>query len=249
MRNRLRRVRKFRGQRSRNTLVHRDLIVQSMAQHRIPERGPGVSSRSCAATVENSTLSTVIRRWCREFGGLKTEQVKRLKDFELENSRLHKAASDLTVDQADSAGGRPRGTSKPGASPCLHRAGASAAAFLPASRLCGARAAADIIELARQYAANRWRCGLFPPSTHEDGNEAPSRMIRPHDARAHARTGPETHRELLKCRCVASIGRGAAHAPAKASHAVWRSSYSGSAVASFTADSRQVHGPRLAARG
>jgi hypothetical protein len=104
---------------------------------------------------------------------LKTEQVKRLKELELENSRLRKAASDLTVDQAYSAGGRPRETSKPGASPCLHRADASAAACLRASRLCGARAAADIIELARQYAANRWRCCLLSPSTHEDGNEAP----------------------------------------------------------------------------
>jgi putative transposase len=32
-------------------------------------------------------------RWRQEFGGLKTEQVKRLKDLELENSRLRKAAN------------------------------------------------------------------------------------------------------------------------------------------------------------
>jgi putative transposase len=31
-------------------------------------------------------------RWRQEFGGLKIEQVKRLKDLELENSRLRKAA-------------------------------------------------------------------------------------------------------------------------------------------------------------
>src|SRR2546427_9536436 len=35
-------------------------------------------------------------RWRQEFGGLKTEQVKRLKDLELENSRLRKVVSDLT---------------------------------------------------------------------------------------------------------------------------------------------------------
>jgi hypothetical protein len=35
-------------------------------------------------------------RWRQEFGGLKTEQVKRLKDLELENSRVRKAVSDLT---------------------------------------------------------------------------------------------------------------------------------------------------------
>ena len=38
-------------------------------------------------------------RWRQEFGGLKTEQLKRLKDLELENSRLRKAVSDLTLDK------------------------------------------------------------------------------------------------------------------------------------------------------
>src|SRR5947209_3165288 len=37
-------------------------------------------------------------RWRQEFGGLKIEQVKRLKDLELENSRLRKAVSDLTLE-------------------------------------------------------------------------------------------------------------------------------------------------------
>ena len=38
-------------------------------------------------------------RWRKEFGGLKTDQVKRLKELELENSRLRKAVSDLTLDK------------------------------------------------------------------------------------------------------------------------------------------------------
>jgi len=38
-------------------------------------------------------------RWRQEFGGLKTDQVKRLKALELENSRLRKAVSDLTLDK------------------------------------------------------------------------------------------------------------------------------------------------------
>src|SRR6516162_11778530 len=38
-------------------------------------------------------------RWRQELGGLKSEQVKRLKDLELENSRLRKAVSDLTLDK------------------------------------------------------------------------------------------------------------------------------------------------------
>lgn len=38
-------------------------------------------------------------RWRQEFGGLKIEQVKRLKELELENSRLRKVVSDLTLDK------------------------------------------------------------------------------------------------------------------------------------------------------
>jgi transposase-like protein len=38
-------------------------------------------------------------RWRREYGGLKLDQVKRLKELELENARLRKAVSDLTLDK------------------------------------------------------------------------------------------------------------------------------------------------------
>ena len=38
-------------------------------------------------------------RWRREFGGLKSEQVKRLKALEAENARLGKAVADLTLDK------------------------------------------------------------------------------------------------------------------------------------------------------
>ena len=38
-------------------------------------------------------------RWRQEFGGLKADQVKRLKELERENSRLRKAVSDLTLDK------------------------------------------------------------------------------------------------------------------------------------------------------
>src|SRR5213595_4178403 len=38
-------------------------------------------------------------RWRKEFGGLKTDQVKRLKELETENTRLRKAISDLTLDK------------------------------------------------------------------------------------------------------------------------------------------------------
>ena len=38
-------------------------------------------------------------RWRQEFGGLKTAQVKRLKELEAENVRLRRAVSDLTLDK------------------------------------------------------------------------------------------------------------------------------------------------------
>ena len=38
-------------------------------------------------------------RWRKEFGGLKTDQVKRIKELETENLRLRRAASDLKLDK------------------------------------------------------------------------------------------------------------------------------------------------------
>ena len=38
-------------------------------------------------------------RWRQEYGGLKLDQVKRLKELEVENARLRKVVSDLTLDK------------------------------------------------------------------------------------------------------------------------------------------------------
>ena len=38
-------------------------------------------------------------RWRQEYGGLKTNQVRRMKELELENQRLRKAIADLTLDK------------------------------------------------------------------------------------------------------------------------------------------------------
>jgi len=42
---------------------------------------------------------TTYFRWRKEYGGLKTDQVKRIKELEAENLRLRKAVSDLTLDK------------------------------------------------------------------------------------------------------------------------------------------------------
>ena len=38
-------------------------------------------------------------RWRREYGGLKVDQARRLKDLERENARLKRAVVDLTLDK------------------------------------------------------------------------------------------------------------------------------------------------------
>ena len=38
-------------------------------------------------------------RWRKEYGGLKVEQAKRLKDLEQENARLKRAVAELTLDK------------------------------------------------------------------------------------------------------------------------------------------------------
>jgi transposase-like protein len=42
---------------------------------------------------------TTYPRWRNECGGLKLDQVKRLKELEAENGRLRRAVSDLTLDK------------------------------------------------------------------------------------------------------------------------------------------------------
>jgi transposase-like protein len=60
-------------------------------------------------TTQGQTVAEAVRsvgvtevtyyRWRQEYGGLKGDQVKRLKDLEAENARLRKAVSDLTLEK------------------------------------------------------------------------------------------------------------------------------------------------------
>jgi hypothetical protein len=38
-------------------------------------------------------------RWRQEYGGLRSDQVRRMKDLKAENTRLRRAVSDLTLDK------------------------------------------------------------------------------------------------------------------------------------------------------
>ena len=58
---------------------------------------------------QGQTIGTICRsfgvseqsyyRWRREYGGLKLDQAKRLKDLDRENERLKRAVSELTLDK------------------------------------------------------------------------------------------------------------------------------------------------------
>ena len=60
-------------------------------------------------TAQGRTMAEAIRqigvtevtyyRWRNEYGGLKSDQVKRLKELEMENARLRRAVSDLTLEK------------------------------------------------------------------------------------------------------------------------------------------------------
>jgi transposase-like protein len=60
-------------------------------------------------TAQGRTVAEAIRsigvtevtfyRWRNEYGGLKGDQVKRLKELEAENARLRRAVSDLTLEK------------------------------------------------------------------------------------------------------------------------------------------------------
>jgi transposase-like protein len=56
--------------------------------------------QSVAEAIRAISVSEVTYyRWRRECGGLKSDQVRRMKDLETENQRLRKAIADLTLDK------------------------------------------------------------------------------------------------------------------------------------------------------
>ena len=56
--------------------------------------------RSVAEAIRSFGVTEVtFYRWRQEYGGLKADQVKRLKELEAENARLRRAVSDLTVEK------------------------------------------------------------------------------------------------------------------------------------------------------
>ena len=74
-----------------------------------PEEIIGRLREAEVALAEGATVAEVCRRigvtqvtyyrWRKEYGGMRVEQARRLKELEVENTRLRKAVSDLTLDK------------------------------------------------------------------------------------------------------------------------------------------------------
>lgn len=83
-----------------------------MPKERSEGRAEGIVAKLCPADVLTSrgappveAIRTIgvsevrYHRWRNAFGGLKLDEVRRLKELELENGRLRKAVSDLTLEE------------------------------------------------------------------------------------------------------------------------------------------------------
>jgi putative transposase len=62
------------------------------------ETGKGVSLEICCRKLGMSEVT--YHRWKREYGGMRVDQAKRLKEMEIENARLKKLVADLSIDNS-----------------------------------------------------------------------------------------------------------------------------------------------------
>lgn len=70
-------------------------IIQILRTYEL-ERTRGLTADEAAKKV-NVTITT-LGRWQKEFGGLRVDQAKRMKELEVENQRLKKLVADLSID-------------------------------------------------------------------------------------------------------------------------------------------------------
>ena len=72
-----------------------EIVVKLRQVEVLTGQGRSVSDAVRTIAVSEQTYF----RWRAEYGGLKTDQLKRLKELEVENTRLRRAVSDLTVEK------------------------------------------------------------------------------------------------------------------------------------------------------
>jgi transposase-like protein len=71
------------------------MIIQHLRTMEI-EQSKGLSLEEIARTIGITTVT--LARWRQEYGGLKVEQARRLKELEQENARLKRIVADQVID-------------------------------------------------------------------------------------------------------------------------------------------------------
>jgi putative transposase len=71
-------------------------IIGKLREAEIVLAQGGTSADACRRL---SISEQTYYRWRKEYGGLKTDQARRMKELEKENARLRRAISDLTLDK------------------------------------------------------------------------------------------------------------------------------------------------------
>ena len=80
---------------SRKRHTPEEIVTELRQVEVLTAQGRSVAEASRSIGVTEVTFY----RWRQEYGGLKSDQVKRLKELETENARLRRAVSDLTLEK------------------------------------------------------------------------------------------------------------------------------------------------------
>ena len=90
--------------------AHQFGTVAVAKRHKL-EDGVATLRQAAVLIAHGQSVTDVIRalgvtevtydRWRKEFGGLETDQVRRMKDLDVENQRLRKAIADLTLGKSN----------------------------------------------------------------------------------------------------------------------------------------------------
>jgi putative transposase len=81
---------------AKKTFKAEDIINKLREAEVLTSQGKTVSEICKALAISDQTYY----RWRKEYGGMGTEQAKRLKELEQENARLRGVVADLTLDNA-----------------------------------------------------------------------------------------------------------------------------------------------------
>ena len=80
----------------KKTFKAEDIINKLREAEILTSQGKTIEEVCRALSISDQTYY----RWRKEYGGMGTEQAKRLKELERENAQLRKVVADLTLDKA-----------------------------------------------------------------------------------------------------------------------------------------------------